>query len=50
MNPSTMIADESEKEEILLKDVTDDIFRGTDMLTDDFISNHLSKELMDIVY
>ena len=43
MNPSTMIADESEKEEILLKDVTDDIFRGTDMLTDDFISNHLSK-------
>lgn len=42
IDPSTMIAKDDKSTDVLLKDVTLDIFRGTDSLTDEFISNHLT--------
>lgn len=42
-DPKTMISKDKKSSEVLLKDVTLDIFRGTDALTDEFISSHPSK-------
>lgn len=43
VDPLTMLAYEKKKDTVFLKDVALDIFRGTDALTDSFITSHHSE-------